>query len=501
MYHVAFLPATTGTSSQYANNYGCWNYDQFGNRLSQSMSTTPCGNGPPQTSWAHYNGTGNGSNNNQMSATSQNALQGTASQFGTGGSGYDASGNVTNDGVNQYLYDAEGRICAVASTPVQGMTTMTGYLYDAEGTRVAKGVISAWSCDPATSGFATTTDYVLGPSGEQVTEMAVSGTTLTWAHTNIWAGGKLLGTYDLTAKGLHFYLDDMLGTRRVQTDYLGVVEQSCVSLPFGDDLTCSGSTETPTEHHFTGKERDTESGNDYFGARYYASSMGRWMSPDWSAKVEPVPYSKLDDPQSLNLYAYVMNNPMTRMDADGHMGSAAEATAQATEDWVNGYTPVRFDPPKAQQQVTAKVKGQSVTYTYPDGSKVVLKGTHPYRDNNPGDLDRGGYGAIGTDRTGKHKFSIYPSLSDGLNALAQTLTNKYGNSSIADTMSHFASDTKHGDNPAQYAADLAASIGVPVSTRISSLSPAQLTTVEFNIAGAEGYNDAHNTASYSAPPQ
>jgi RHS repeat-associated protein len=40
---------------------------------------------------------------------------------------------------------------------------------------------------------------------------------------------------------------------------------------------------------FTGKERDSESGNDYFEARYYASSMGRFMSPDWSAKEEPVP--------------------------------------------------------------------------------------------------------------------------------------------------------------------------------------------------------------------
>jgi RHS repeat-associated protein len=69
---------------------------------------------------------------------------------------------------------------------------------------------------------------------------------------------------------------------------------------------------------FTGKERDTESGNDYFGARYYSSSMGRFMSPDWSAKVEPVPYSKLDDPQSLNLYAYLMNNPLGGVDADGH---------------------------------------------------------------------------------------------------------------------------------------------------------------------------------------
>jgi len=68
----------------------------------------------------------------------------------------------------------------------------------------------------------------------------------------------------------------------------------------------------------TGKERDTESGNDYFGARYYASTTGRFISPDWSAKIEPVPYAKLDDPQSLNLYAYVRNNPLIRIDADGH---------------------------------------------------------------------------------------------------------------------------------------------------------------------------------------
>jgi len=69
----------------------------------------------------------------------------------------------------------------------------------------------------------------------------------------------------------------------------------------------------------TGKERDTESGNDYFGARYYASSMGRFMSPDWAAKAEPVPYAKLDNPQSLNLYVYVGNSPLGRVDLDGHV--------------------------------------------------------------------------------------------------------------------------------------------------------------------------------------
>ena len=71
-------------------------------------------------------------------------------------------------------------------------------------------------------------------------------------------------------------------------------------------------------YHFTGKERDTESGNDYFEARYYASTMGRFLSPDWSAKTEPVPYARLDNPQTLNLYAYVGNNPLVRVDADGH---------------------------------------------------------------------------------------------------------------------------------------------------------------------------------------
>ena len=72
----------------------------------------------------------------------------------------------------------------------------------------------------------------------------------------------------------------------------------------------------------TGKERDQESGNDYFEARYYSSAMGRFLSPDWSAKEEPVPYAKLDNPQTLNLYSYVQNNPLIRVDADGHQDVA-----------------------------------------------------------------------------------------------------------------------------------------------------------------------------------
>jgi len=78
------------------------------------------------------------------------------------------------------------------------------------------------------------------------------------------------------------------------------------------------STSSFSRCHSTGKERDAESGLDYFGARYYASNMGRWMSPDWAASVSPVPWANLADPQTLNLYEYVRNNPLSLVDDDGH---------------------------------------------------------------------------------------------------------------------------------------------------------------------------------------
>jgi len=63
---------------------------------------------------------------------------------------------------------------------------------------------------------------------------------------------------------------------------------------------------------YTGKERDTESGNDYFGARYYASSMGRFLSPDPTLRSgHPA------DPQTWNRYVYGGNNPLKFIDPDG----------------------------------------------------------------------------------------------------------------------------------------------------------------------------------------
>jgi len=79
---------------------------------------------------------------------------------------------------------------------------------------------------------------------------------------------------------------------------------------------CSAACATSvlfSRSRYTGKERDTESGNDYFGARYYASSMGRFMSPD-PLYLE---MNRLTDPQQLNLYAYVRNNPLSLTDPTG----------------------------------------------------------------------------------------------------------------------------------------------------------------------------------------
>lgn len=71
-------------------------------------------------------------------------------------------------------------------------------------------------------------------------------------------------------------------------------------------------------YKFEGKERDGETQNDNFGARYYSNRFGRWLSADWSAVPEPVPYANLTNPQTLNLYAMVSDNPETFADLDGH---------------------------------------------------------------------------------------------------------------------------------------------------------------------------------------
>jgi RHS repeat-associated protein len=168
-------------------------------------------------------------------------------------------------------------------------------------------------------GLSPTNLYAVGPSGEQLDEVDENYDAL---HANVFLNGRVLATYSAEIdSNWHFSFDDWLGTRRVQQDAYQDTEGTFLSLPFGDNLTLTGNPGA-TEHQFTSKERDTESGLDYFGARHYGSSMGRFMSPDYSpvddGPPDAIPFASVSNPQSLNGYAYVGNNPMTGTDPDGH---------------------------------------------------------------------------------------------------------------------------------------------------------------------------------------
>jgi len=89
--------------------------------------------------------------------------------------------------------------------------------------------------------------------------------------------------------------------------------------------------------------------------------MGRWMSPDWSAEQEPVPYAKLDDPQSLNLYSYAGNNPLGRFDLDGHFG-----LSNGGPDVCNGSPNCRTDGEKFSAAQKAQQKNNSQAGTLPN---------------------------------------------------------------------------------------------------------------------------------------
>ncbi|MGE0102263.1 MAG: DUF922 domain-containing protein [Blastocatellales bacterium] len=113
-------------------------------------------------------------------------------------------------------------------------------------------------------------------------------------------------------------------------------------LPFGEELTSAHGAqrvgvgyEPPASNvrqKFTGKERDGETGLDYFLARYYSSIQGRFTSPDefsggpdelWvlgsgDPEHQALVYADITSPQSLNKYQYCYNNPLAFVDPDGH---------------------------------------------------------------------------------------------------------------------------------------------------------------------------------------
>jgi RHS repeat-associated protein len=115
---------------------------------------------------------------------------------------------------------------------------------------------------------------------------------------------------------VEYYHLDALGSVRAVTNESGQVLRRHDYHPFGHGDGVPSGTDP---RRFTGKERDAESGLDYFGARYYASRTGRFTSVDPVMDIGQA----LVEPQLWNRYAYVTNNPLRFVDPDGRQREAA----------------------------------------------------------------------------------------------------------------------------------------------------------------------------------
>ncbi len=140
-----------------------------------------------------------------------------------------------------------------------------------------------------------------------------------------------------------YYHQDHLGSSRLMTGFGGWPIWSGTFLPFGME---SNAQATVNNFKFTGQERDSESSLDNFHARYYSFQKGRFMSPDPLA-------GDIGDPQSLNRYAYVRNNPLTLTDPTGMDASCDSDASCGSCDfcfdfsyiWAPPVPPPVYNPP------------------------------------------------------------------------------------------------------------------------------------------------------------
>jgi RHS repeat-associated protein len=249
---------------------------------------------------------------------------------------YDAAGNMTNNpSIGSYTFDAENRIISTAGYV---------YSYDGDGERVKKGVpnpSTATSCSGSTSG----TLYWRGIGTDTLDESDIAENA---QEEYVYFNGQRVARRDVSNNAVHYYFGDHLNSTSLVTDAFGSLsicgtytvptgEDESDYYPYGGEMVICNRV--PQNYKFTGKERDSESGLDYFGARHYSSALGRFMVPDWAGKPTNVPYANFGNPQSLNLYSYVEDNPTTFGDPDGHQGCSSK-TGKCTilEKIVNALT-------------------------------------------------------------------------------------------------------------------------------------------------------------------
>jgi len=252
--------ALTNGSANYPQWGLSWSYDRYGNRTAQTVTA------------------GSAYSNSVAVNTSTNQIVGPPYA-------YDASGNMTNDGSNSLVYNAENRLLSATNGSSSG-----SYTYDAKNLRVKK-----------VSG-STTTVYVF--SGSRVIAEYDNGAAAgSPSREYIYSGGHLLAKID--SSGTKYYHQDHLSNRLV-TDSTGNTLAQLGTYPYGD----TWYNATSDKLFFTAYERDAESGNDYAMMRYGISGLARFSSPD------PLSGSR-GNPQSLNRYPYVHNDPINLTDPTG----------------------------------------------------------------------------------------------------------------------------------------------------------------------------------------
>ena len=192
----------------------------------------------------------------------------------------DANGNLLVSGERWIKYDEENR-------PIKIITAdgnVTDMVYDYEGNRVKKTVNG-------------TSALYIGDIYEK------TGSTVT---THIFAGGQRIASK--TGSTLYYFHQDHLGSTSLMTNSVGAVLQTTRYTPFGNVYLSSGVF---TDIGFTGHRFDMSDGLIYMKARYYDPMLGRFLTPD---SIVQAPF----DPQMLNRYTYVRNNPVNLIDPDGH---------------------------------------------------------------------------------------------------------------------------------------------------------------------------------------
>jgi RHS repeat-associated protein len=119
----------------------------------------------------------------------------------------------------------------------------------------------------------------------------------------------------VAAQQVVYYHVDTVGSVRAVTNSSGAVIERHDYYAFGEECTTSPCTAPGLGQplHFSGKERDQETGFDYFGARYYGSKVGRFTTVDPVLGLD----ASLGDPQRWNRYAYARNNPLRYIDLTG----------------------------------------------------------------------------------------------------------------------------------------------------------------------------------------